>query len=214
MNSPLAVAPELQRDDSRLSFQIKTALIVLAVVASIAAGYAFRHHHRYRHVATHEAGKVYRSGWVDPALLKELIERHGIRTVINLCPPGTSGEHQWDLEREAVRQTSARLLELPMPLTVAEGREAIATHLDAIRNPDNYPMLVHCQNGVSRTSQFVALYDMTMHGLSAEEALARQEKYVQSQNGEGIQEFCRQFEQQYGPMSQSAGVLPASATRH
>src|SRR5690606_11089937 len=149
----------------------------------------FRHHHRYRHVATHEEGKVYRSGWVDPAMLKELINRHGIRTVINLCPPGTRGEHHWDLERDAVRQTSARLLEVPMPLTVSEGRETIPTHLDAIRNPDNYPMLVHCQNGISRTSQFIALYDMTMHGLSAEEALSRQPTYVNSQSGEGIQEF-------------------------
>ena len=182
------------QEPSRFSFQIKTILIIAAVLAGVAAGYAYRHHHRYKHVAVHDPGKIYRAAWVDPDVMGELIDRYEIRTVVNLCAPGEMGEHHWDLERETVRNAGARLLELPMPNTLEHQGRAIQPHLDAIQNPENYPMLVHCQNGIGRTSQFLALYDMTTRGMTAEESLAAQPTFGRPRHEAGVRMFCQRVE--------------------
>lgn len=180
----------------RLSLRTKAAFFVIAVIAAVGSGYAYQHHHRYKHVATHEEGMVYRSAWVEPDVMTELIEKHQIRSVINLCNPGEMGEHRWALERETVRNAGARLLELPMPNTVDVHDPGIAPHLAALSDPDNYPMLVHCQHGVTRTSKFLAIYDMCFRGQTAEQSLAAQPLFGRDRHNVNVAAFCREFEKE------------------
>ena len=93
-------------------------LTILVVIGAAGGGLAYRHHHRYKHLAVHEKGMVYRSAWVEPDVMSELIERYQIRAVVNLCRPGEMGEARWDAERDAVRNAGARLIEASMPLTI------------------------------------------------------------------------------------------------
>ncbi|HEX6986698.1 MAG TPA: hypothetical protein VF170_15055 [Planctomycetaceae bacterium] len=178
-----------------LSTRTKAILFTSAVAVAIGAGYAYRHHHRYKHVAVHEPGMMYRSAWVEPDVMAELIEKHQIRAVVNLCAPGEMGEHRWAVEREAVRNAGARLLELSMPNTVDPTDPGIRPHLEALSDPDNYPMLVHCQHGVTRTSKFLAIYDMCFRGKSADESLAAQPLFGRDRHNVNVQAFCREFEQ-------------------
>ena len=212
MSSDLRSPPADSRESSRLSRQLKTILFVLVVVIGIGTGYAYRQHHRYKHVAVHDPGKVYRAAWVDPEVMQELIARYDIRTVVNLCAPGEMGEHHWDLEREAVRNADARLLEIPMPTSFDRQGEAVQPHLDLIQNPENYPMLVHCQNGIGRTSQFLALYDMTIRHLSAEQSLAAQPKFGREHYDPSVQEFCQHAEQTIAthPNQTAISSIPAA----
>ena len=137
---------------------------------------------------------VYRSAWLEPDVFSELIEKHQIRAVVNLCAPGEMGEHRWAVERDAVRNAGARLLELPMPNTVDATDPGVAPHLAALADPDNYPMLVHCQHGVTRTSKFLAIYDMCFRGKTAEDSLAAQPLFGREQQNVNVQAFCREFE--------------------
>lgn len=191
----------LQNDPSTtrslLSGRAKTALCFLAIIAAVVGGYAYRHHHRYKHLAVHEPGMVYRSAWVEPDVMSELIEKHQIRAVVNLCAPGEMGEHRWALQRETVRNAGARLLELSMPNTIDPNDPGIEPHMAALGDPDNYPMLVHCQHGVTRTSKFLAIYDMCFRGKSAEESLASQPLFGREDHNVNVRAFCKEFEKRH-----------------
>ena len=189
----LATAPPR----SVLGPRTKAILFGLAILTAAGGGYWFRTHQRYKHVAAHEPGMVYRSAWVEPDVMSELIEKWQIRSVVNLCAPGEMGEHRWAVQRETVRNAGARLLELSMPNTVDPTDPGIQPHLVALSDPNNYPMLVHCQHGVTRTSKFLAIYDICFRGKSADESLKAQPLFGREQHNVNVQAFCREFEKSH-----------------
>ena len=189
-----------------VSLRTKTLLVSLAVAAAVFGGYAYRTHQRYKHVAVHEPGMVFRSAWLEPDVLAELISKHQIRSVVNLCAPGEMGEHRWAVERETVRNAGARLLELSMTSSIDPTDPGIQPHLEALADPDNYPMLVHCQHGVTRTSKFLAIYDICFRGKTAEETLAFQPLFGREQHNVNVQAFCREFEKRYAELYPQASA--------
>ena len=92
---------------------------------------------------------VYRSAWLDGDVFREIIEKYQIRTVLNLCEPGELGEQRCIDQREAVRGSGARLIEMPMPAATLDPADPeIEKFVDLLSDPKNYPLLVHCQHGV------------------------------------------------------------------
>lgn len=180
---------------------VRLSLLVLLLGGTAVGGYAYRQHHRYKHVAVHREGMVYRSAWCEPEVMGELIERWQVRTVVNLCrrptaddPTWEMGEDRWVAERAAVRDSGAELLELDMPLTVDPADPALRAHVAALSDPDNYPMLVHCQHGVTRTAKFLAMYDMVMDGKTAAESLDAQPLFGRDRHNVHVTAFAQQFE--------------------
>ncbi len=88
---------------------------LLLLVATLTGGLSYRHHKRYKHLAIHDPGMVYRCAWLEPDVFAELIETYQSRTVLNLCEPNELGEKKCVDQRSAVRGSGARLIELPMP---------------------------------------------------------------------------------------------------
>ena len=192
------------------------SLAALLVGGAAAGGYAYHQHHTYKHVATHEPGMMYRSGWCEPEVMAELVERWQIRSVVNLCVPGEMGEDRWVGERQAVTGAGAKLLELNMPLTVDPADPALQTHMDALADPDNYPMLVHCQHGVTRTAKFLAMYDIVMRGRSADQSLDSQPLFGRDRQNVHVTAFAKQFEQAHDSLYPrvSAADLGVLRTAH
>ena len=188
-------------------------LAVLATCGVVAGGWVYRQHHRYKHVAVHDPGMVYRSGWCEPGVMADLIEDHQIRAVVNLCEPGEMGEARWVGERAAVRGAGAKLLELPMPLTVDPADPAIAPHLDALTDADNYPLLVHCQHGVTRTAKFLAIYDIALRGMTAEETLAHQPLWGRDDHNVHVRAFVREFERAHHSLYPQISAAPLNVLR-
>jgi protein tyrosine phosphatase (PTP) superfamily phosphohydrolase (DUF442 family) len=181
-------------------FQRRNRIIFLGILAaaSLAAGlFAYRHHHRYKHLAVHETGMVYRSAWVEPDVMSELIEEYQIRAVINLCNPGEMGEQRWIDQRSAVTNAGARLIELPMPLTINADDPKIDEHLKVLADPNNYPMLIHCQHGVTRTAKLLTIYDIVFRKMSAEESLSAQPLFGRDDHNVNVRAFCRNFDEQH-----------------
>lgn len=175
----------------------RLVLFAFVAIAAVVAGLAYRHHQRYKHLAVHEPGMMYRSAWVEPDVMAELIEKHQIRAVVNLCAPGEMGEHRWDAQRSAVRNAGAKLLELSMPNTVDATDPGIRKHIAALSNPDNYPMLVHCQHGVTRTSKFLAIYDVCFRGQTTAESLAAQPLFGRDDHNVNVRAFCKEFDKRH-----------------
>ncbi len=77
------------------------AILIVVMFIGLIGSYAYYHHQRYKHLAVHEEGMMYRSAWVEPDVFSELIETYQFRTVVNLCKPGEMGEDRWEKQREA-----------------------------------------------------------------------------------------------------------------
>lgn len=197
-----------------VSNRIRAILFTVAILLAIGAGYAYRQHVRYRNVAAHEPGILYRSSWVEPDVLSGLISKHRIRTVINLCEPGEMGEHRWSIERDTVRKAGARLLELPMPATNDPTDPALQSHLSALAEPSNFPMLVHCQSGTVRTSKFLAIYDMCFRGKSVDESLKMQPSFVRGEQQDEVEAFCVEVERHRSDLQPQMTVGPSSSRRN
>ena len=170
------------------------AAAVAAVGAASAGAYAVHRHHAYKHLAVHDPGMVYRSGWCEPGVMAELVERYQLRTVVNLCAPGEMGEDRWAGERAAVAGAGAELLELNMPLTVDPADRELKAHMAAMADPDNYPMLVHCQHGVTRTAKMLLMYDVAFRGMTAKRSLAAQPLWGRDRHNVHVVAFAGEFE--------------------
>jgi len=176
---------------------------LLIVVAGLAAWLVYQHH-AYKHFAVHEPGMVYRSGWLDAEVFRELIEEHQLRTIVNLCEPGELTPEHWSSQRKAVEGSGARLVTLSMPMTVSLTDREIGQHLEILQDPDSYPLLVHCQHGVTRTAKFLAMYDIAFRNMTARDSLAAQPTFGRDDHNVHVRAFARDFEKRHRELYQAA----------
>jgi tyrosine-protein phosphatase SIW14 len=144
------------------------------------------------HVVDADKG-VYRSGCLTAAGFEEVIQRYGIKTVLNLQDeakdpelPATyaaswlPGERQ--KESEICKRNGAEMiyifaghLKLEEQIRARTGEYVrpveIEQILEIFDNPKRYPILIHCKAGLHRTGVTVALYRQEMNGWSKELAL-------------------------------------------
>jgi len=172
------------------------SLLLAGILAMFAAWTAY-HHQYYKHFAVHQPGMVYRSAWLETDALRNVIEEHRIRSVINLCKPGELGKQRRVEERQAVSNAGARLIELPMPISVDPSDPLIARHLEVLLDPDNYPILVHCQHGVTRTAKHIAMYDIVFRGLTGKQSLNAQPLFGRDGHNDLVKTFVSNFEKEY-----------------
>ncbi|MGQ0635053.1 MAG: fused DSP-PTPase phosphatase/NAD kinase-like protein [Planctomycetaceae bacterium] len=172
------------------------------VLISVAAGgFAYRQHKRYKHWAVHQPGMVYRSAWLEPDVFVEQIEKHQIRTVLNLCNPGEMGEARCVDERRAVEGAGARLIELPMPAASVDSADPeIQQFVEVLSNPRNYPLLVHCQHGVTRTAKVLAMYDILFRGQSAAASIAAMPLFGRDEYSVSVRAFAKDFEKRHAQL--------------
>lgn len=121
-------------------------------------------------------GQIYRSGRLTPAAMRRVVERYGVRTVIDLGA---------DPEGSPADRRSARVAE-------ALGLQRYRLHLsgDATGDPDEYlqalrlmtdpsrqPVLVHCGAGSERTGCAVALYRYAVEGVPLSTAYEEAQRF-------------------------------------
>lgn len=176
---------------------LRFGVLILALAGLIGGAFWYYHHQRYKHFAVHDEGLVYRSAWLEPDVFAELIETKQIRTVINLCEPGEMGEERWEGQRKAVRGAGGQLIELSFPRVVSIDDPAVDKFIEIYSNPDNYPILLHCQHGVTRTAKALSIYDILFQGMTAEESLGRMPLFGRDQHNVAIVAFARDFEDRF-----------------
>ncbi len=163
----------------------------------ILTGLAYRQHHRYKHFAVHEPGKVYRCGWVEADVMGELVRKFHVKTVVNLCRPGEMGPTRAIEERNAVEAAGGTLIELSMPDTADPYDPRIEPHKDVLQDPANYPMIIHCQHGVNRTARTIAMYEVLLHQADGEKAIHQMPRFGRRKYEPLEFEFARNFTDAY-----------------
>jgi rhodanese/phosphatase family protein len=171
------------------------ALVLLVLVASGATGaWIYYQQHHFKHFAVHDPGMVYRSAWLSADALSQLIETYQIRSVVNLCNPDEMTPQMWASERRAVASAGATLHAVPLPNSIEFDPHVWEQHLEILANPNNYPMLVHCQHGVTRTAMFLATYDVIHRHQTAEESLSAQPLFGHTKDNVHLQAFGKNLQ--------------------
>lgn len=197
-----------------LQYALGLGVVAVAVVPPVALYRAqYIHAKRFREV---EPGKLYRSGQMTAAGLREIVEQHNIKTVVNLQheEPDPLLPERWLgkgyvresalCEQLGVKYVLLRPDILPPGNTVDKEPPVVAEWLSLLKD-ENYPILLHCKAGLHRTGRLTAIYRMEHHRWTPGEALRELRA-----NGYGFvaaserDEFVVQFIQNYKPRWKAA----------
>lgn len=107
-----------------------------------------------------EEGKLYR-GSQPTAVEIENLYRRGVKTIVKL------NVADLEMERSATGELGMRLMEYPLdPFTVGTTKSCaeVEQAYEAISDPLNWPVYVHCDHGRDRTGYLVGLYRERVQG--------------------------------------------------
>lgn len=149
-----------------------------------------------RHHGVVEEGVLYRCGQPTPDQLAELIDRHGLKTVVSLRGKRTAEAHDtWEEEERATcTRKGVQFVSIPFnhknPPTLAQ----VEQFLNLMRTPERHPVLLHCRLGQQRTLLFCALYRMHLQGMDAPTALKEMDELGFGVNKRRHQRLLEAFE--------------------
>lgn len=153
---------------------MRIAISLFGVLAVIVALWVTVETRRNRLVLDHfdvvKGGILYRSGQLNRDQLASVIQRYGIRTLINFQIPEIG--KGVEAERKIARRLKIDYVNLPMPGD-GFGQEAqFREVLKACDDPDRRPVLIHCARGTCRTGAAVALYRFERDGWTIDDVAA------------------------------------------
>jgi protein tyrosine phosphatase (PTP) superfamily phosphohydrolase (DUF442 family) len=141
----------------------------------------YAHEKRLREVSP---GRFYRCGQLTADGFREVFQRYGIRTVINLqdedpdprLPLSFYREAPAAPESEVCRQSGVRyaLISFDLPRrdrAPSEHPASIDEFLRILDDPASYPVLLHCKAGLHRTGLLTAVYRMEYERWPVAEAM-------------------------------------------
>jgi protein tyrosine/serine phosphatase len=114
------------------------------------------------------AGHVFRSAQLSKAELTGKIQRHGIKSVLNLRGKN-AGRDWYDDEIEVCKKDGVVHYDVPL----SAGKDVSVKRMDAlvtILKKAPKPLLIHCESGADRAAFGAALYHLAVEGKSASEA--------------------------------------------
>jgi protein tyrosine/serine phosphatase len=176
----------------------RTVLVValLIVAGALVFRFGVRDHLFPKNFGVVDEGKVYRSGKLTPGTLSDVVERHAIRTIVDLgtWPAGSAGDRREQRTADALGVERYRF-EL-----VGDGTGNPNHYVNTLRimtDPARQPVLVHCGAGAERTGMSVMLYRQVTLGTPIEEAYAEARRY---KHDPGRNPRLREVLSRYGPM--------------
>jgi protein tyrosine/serine phosphatase len=122
---------------------------------------------------TIEPERIYRSAQPSPLFLGWLSRRHGIRSIVNLRgrTPG--------FESAFAARHGLRLYSFDLSASRPPAEADVERFLAILADPENWPVLVHCRNGVDRTGYMLAIYRTSVQGWTPERAAREMNRFWQ-----------------------------------
>jgi len=162
----------------------KYALIALSVLVLLAVSfYVYQMHFNHNLVVVTE-GKFYKTAAMPPDDLVDFVQKHNIKTVIDLRMPGLEDRvlnpevpGELYLEEKALAELpNVSYVNLPTPQVPED--QTVDKFVELLENPDVYPVLVHCYHGTGRAMLFSSIYRIEFEGFSNEEARKKSRFFV------------------------------------
>lgn len=144
---------------------------VLFVLAVLAGAAVFGSRGRMTNFDEVNAGVLYRSGQPKAENWDVLVRQYRIRTVISLRE-NRPGEEWWKQEDAACGRLGLKMVHIPMETRGRPTEQEWGLFYQTVTDPANWPVLVHCKEGSSRTGVMVAGYRIAVMGKSLKASLA------------------------------------------
>ncbi len=159
----------------------RLALVALALLLAAGAAFAaapLRHHWLPKRWAEVEDAQLYRSGQLSRRLVRETLERHGVRVVVDL-DDDRPGEPDPAAELRAVEALGIDYRLLPLRGDGTGELEHYARAIQAIEGArrSGLATLVHCSAGARRSGGVVAAYLLLVRGASPDAAYRELDRY-------------------------------------
>ena len=183
-----------------MGFSRTLGLIVLIAVIVIPTYVSKYQQKQYRNFRVVKKGVLYRSGQMTPIGLKKIVDEYHIKSIVSLRD-SYSSEAPPDIQEEAfAREYGVKYLRLsPKKWESDNGEppvmENVRQYFKLMKNPDNYPVLVHCFAGIHRTGSYCALYRMELEKWPNEKAISELKHlgYEQLENEKDVYKFLKEF---------------------
>jgi protein tyrosine/serine phosphatase len=146
--------------------QYTFAALLVSVIVGAPLVYARYRHNRLRNFHVVRDGVLYRSGQLSKNGLIRVLHDYGIKTVVTLRSGKLPGELPPDLaEEEYCKKGEINYIRLPqLPWEGPDGSVPnevnVIAFREIMRDPANYPVLVHCLAGKHRTGSMCAVFRM------------------------------------------------------
>jgi tyrosine-protein phosphatase SIW14 len=155
-----------------------TVAMVATVVGLVVVGAAATTWYHVRNFGVVRQGVLYRSAQPYPRGLTELLERDGIKTIVNLRQSSEEPGTGWyEAEKSWAEHHGVRMIDLPIHSGGIPTNKQVAYFLALCRDPNTHPILLHCQAGKDRTGYLAAIYRMEFDGWPAERAIQEMQQY-------------------------------------
>ncbi|MBL8878280.1 MAG: dual specificity protein phosphatase family protein [Phycisphaerales bacterium] len=131
-----------------------------------------------RHFSVVEPGVLMRCGQPRASELAEIQKSHGLRTIV--CARGGTRHPlrgRWfRKEQTFCQRTGVQLVHMPFSDKSMPPEDIFERFLEVVRDPDNQPVLVHCEQGFHRTGILCAAHRIANQNWPIESAIAEMEQ--------------------------------------
>ncbi len=126
----------------------------------------------------------------------------GVKTIVNLA----NEKDGRDEEQSMAERHGMRYVSIPMTTRTPPTEQEIAQFMSIIDDPNGGAVYVHCVGGRHRTGVMTAVYRMTKHGLTGEQAFKEMKQY--KYGPDFLHPEFKKFVQKYQP--KTAAVTAAA----
>ncbi len=157
----------------RTVFRGVFGLLIAGMLVGVPVGYAAYRKAHLRNFRVVREGVLYRSGQLSLQGLKNMVNDHGIRTVISLRDPlGHDTEEEEYCDKRGIHFYRIPPRNWSAPDGSVPAEPGVRKFLAIMDDPAHYPVLVHCYRGVHRTGAYSAIFRMEYDRWGREAALA------------------------------------------
>lgn len=149
-----AVQPTSPTQRTRLR-RIGLAGFVLSL-AAVGAIAQFKYYLWPKRFCVVEPGQIYRGGWQTPIVLRRILHKYQIKTLLNVACNPTEPEAAG--EGTVVREAGVTWHKILMPGTGMATLAQLEEAADLLADPTRRPIFIHCAAGVHRTNMCIAAF--------------------------------------------------------
>ena len=137
-------------------------VVGLLITGALVANYKLSPYH----FGVVEEGVLYRSGILRAANFEKVIKEKGIKTVVVLPSKiARDPKPEWYLRQKAdCARLGVTQVDMPMRSETPPSEAQIAEWIGLLEDKAAQPILVHCANGVVRTGELVAIFELEFKG--------------------------------------------------
>jgi len=189
--------------------QILGPIILIAAILAAVGWWIFWAYFDTYHLATVNAGVLYRDGVRDLHEFELAAKKTHVRTVVSLVDDQEITHTPFTDELAYCQANGIKVIRLPVPLGGWPRGDQISQFLAIARDPSRQPVLVHCAQGVRRTGMMVAAYQRSVLKFDKSQTTAAMLSFGHSQRTVGdvlrfIEAYDPQTEQMTAEMPMSS----------